>query len=287
MMQILRRLDEPRAFARAAKARGERVGLVPTMGYLHEGHFSLIRAARQHAERVVVTLFVNPAQFGPKEDLDKYPRDFERDCALCESAGADALFAPEAAHMYAPGHATWVDVTGSLTAGLCAASRPGHFSGVATVVTKLFNLCEPDVAVFGQKDAQQAAVIKRFTADLNLPVEIVVAPIIREPDGLAMSSRNTYLSPEERAQATVLKRSLDAAVALYDGGERRSEVILSAVEDVLESAPLARTDYVELVDASTLEPITMMERRALLALAVFFGPTRLIDNILLPNTGVI
>jgi pantoate--beta-alanine ligase len=287
MMKILRRLDEPRAFARAAKARGERLGLVPTMGYLHEGHLSLIREARRRAERVVVSLFVNPTQFGPKEDLAKYPRDFERDRALCESAGADALFAPEAIHMYAPGHSTRVDVEGSLTAGLCAASRPGHFAGVATVVTKLFNLCEPDVAVFGQKDAQQAAVIRRFTSDLNLPVEIVVAPIVREPDGLAMSSRNTYLSTEERTQATVLKRALDGAVALYDGGERRNEVILSAVEDVLESAPLARTDYVELVDASTLEPITMLERQALLALAVFFGPTRLIDNTLLPNTGVI
>jgi len=286
-MQILRRLDEPRAFARAAKARGERVGLVPTMGFLHEGHLSLIRAARQHAERVVVTLFVNPTQFGPKEDLDKYPRDFERDCALCESAGADALFAPEAVHMYAPGHATKVEVEGSLTSGLCAASRPGHFSGVATVVTKLFNLCEPDVAVFGQKDAQQAAVIRRFTADLNLPVKIIVAPIIRESDGLAMSSRNAYLSREERAQATVLKRALDAAVALYDRGERRAEKILTAVLDALESAPLARVDYAELVDASTLEPITMLERRALLALAVFVGPTRLIDNTLLPNTGVI
>jgi pantoate--beta-alanine ligase len=287
MMQIFRRLDEPRAFARATKAGGESVGLVPTMGFLHEGHLSLIRAARQHAERVVVTLFVNPTQFGPKEDLDKYPRDFDRDCALCESAGADALFAPEAAHIYPTGHATKVEVEGSLTSGLCAASRPGHFSGVATVVTKLFNLCEPDVAVFGQKDAQQAAVIRRFTADLNLPVKIVVAPIIRESDGLAMSSRNAYLSREERAQATVLKRSLDAAVTLYDGGERRTEVILTAVLDALESAPLARVDYAELVDASTFEPITMLERRALLALAVFFGPTRLIDNTLLPNTGVI
>lgn len=286
-MQILRRLEEPRAFARAAKARHERVGLVPTMGYLHEGHLSLVRVARQHAERVMVTLFVNPKQFGPREDLDRYPRDFERDRALCEAAGVDALFAPEAHEMYPLDHATRVEVSGNLATGLCGDSRPGHFSGVATVVTKLFNLCEPDVAVFGQKDAQQAAVIRRFTADLNLPVEIVVAPIVREADGLAMSSRNVYLSPEERGQATVLKRTLDAAVALYDGGERRAEVILSAAEDAITSAPLARVDYAELVDASTFEPITMLERRALLAFAVFFGPTRLIDNTLLPNTGVI
>jgi pantoate--beta-alanine ligase len=257
------------------------------MGYLHEGHLSLVRVARQHAQRVMVTLFVNPKQFGPREDLDRYPRDFERDRALCEKAGVDALFAPEAHEMYPPDHATRVEVSGNLATGLCGDSRPGHFSGVATVVTKLFSLCEPDVAVFGQKDAQQAAVIRRFTADLNLPVEIVVAPIVREADGLAMSSRNVYLSPEERGQATVLKRTLDAAVALYDGGERRAEVILSAVGEAIESAPLARIDYAELVDATTFEPVVMLERRALLALAVFFGHTRLIDNTLLPNVGVL
>ncbi len=253
------------------------------MGYLHEGHLSLIRIARQHAGRVVVSLFVNPTQFGPGEDLERYPRDFERDRALCEKAGVDALFVPDAGDMYPHGFATSVDVRGTLTAGLCGASRPGHFAGVATVVTKLFNLCEPDVAVFGQKDAQQAAVIRRFTEDLDLPVQIVVAPIVREADGLAMSSRNVYLSPEERAQAVVLKRSLDAAVALFDRGERNVAAIINEVEELVSSTPLARIDYVELVDAHTLAPVDVLERPALLAVAVYFGKTRLIDNTLLPT----
>jgi pantoate--beta-alanine ligase len=285
-MLVLGRLDEPRAFARACKARGERVGLVPTMGYLHEGHLSLVRAARERADRVVVTLFVNPTQFGPKEDLAKYPRDFERDRALCEAAGVDALFAPEASDMYPPGHATSVEVSGPLTTGLCGASRPGHFSGVATVVTKLFTLCEPDVAVFGQKDAQQAAVIRRFTSDLNLPVEIVVAPIVREADGLAMSSRNVYLSPDERAQATVLKQALDRASAAYAGGERDAAVLVGLMRDTLATAPLCRLDYAACVDDATLEPLTRIERPALLALAAFFGTTRLIDNVRLIEPGV-
>ncbi len=284
-MQVLRRTDEPRAFSRACRARGERVGLVPTMGYLHEGHLSLVRAARERADRVMVTLFVNPTQFGPREDLAKYPRDFDRDRALCESAGVDALFAPEAADMYPPGHATRVEVTGPLTTGLCGASRPGHFSGVATVVTKLFALCEPDVAVFGQKDAQQTAVIRRFTADLDLPVEIVVAPIVREADGLAMSSRNVYLSPEERAQALVLKRSLDAASQAFASGERDAGKLLAVVRDTLATAPLCRPDYVACVDDATLEPLETIVRPALLALAAFFGTTRLIDNVRLVDNG--
>ena len=286
-MQILRRIDEPRALARTCKSRGERVALVPTMGYLHEGHLSLVRIARQHADRVVVSLFVNPTQFGPGEDLDRYPRDFERDRALCEEAGVDALFVPEAANMYPQGFSTSVDVHGTLTKGLCGASRPGHFAGVATVVTKLFNLCDPDVAVFGQKDAQQAAVIRRFTEDLNLAVEIVVAPIVREADGLAMSSRNVYLTQDERAQAIVLKKSLGAAVALFDRGERNSAAIINEAEDIVASAPLARISYVEIVDARTLAPVDVIERPALLALAVYFGKTRLIDNTLLPPTGVL
>ena len=285
-MLVLRSLEEPRRFARACRARGERVGLVPTMGYLHEGHLSLIREAKRRARRVVVTLFVNPTQFGAGEDLDRYPRDLERDRALCEAEGADALFTPEARDMYPPSHATRVNVSGTLTSGLCGAKRPGHFAGVATVVTKLFNLCEPDVAVFGQKDAQQAAVIKRVTADLDLPVEIVVAPIVRERDGLAMSSRNVYLSPEERAQAPVLKRSLDAAAALYRGGERRSRVIVEAARSLIGSAPLAKVDYMEMVDAGSLAPVDVLEGPALLAVAVYFGKTRLIDNTLLPDDGV-
>jgi pantoate--beta-alanine ligase len=285
-MQVLRRIDEPRAFARACKARGERVGLVPTMGYLHEGHLSLVREARERADRVMVTLFVNPTQFGPREDLARYPRDFERDQALCAQAGVDALFAPKAEEMYPPGHATRVEVSGPLTTGLCGASRPGHFSGVATVVTKLFSLCEPDVAVFGQKDAQQAAVIRRFTADLNLPVEIVVAPIVREADGLAMSSRNVYLSADERAQAPVLKRALDRASASFAAGVRDANALVGIMLDTLASAPLCRPDYAACVDDATLEPLTRIERPALLALAAFFGTTRLIDNVRLTESGV-
>lgn len=277
-MLVLRRAEEARSFARSARSRGETVGLVPTMGALHEGHLSLIRIARQRCGRVMVTLFVNPLQFGPREDLDRYPRDFERDRNLCEHEGADALFAPGAGEMYPPGFCTRVDVPGPLTAGLCGARRPGHFTGVATVVAKLFAICEPDLAVFGQKDAQQAAVIRRLTRDLNLPVEIVTAPIVREPDGLAMSSRNVYLSPEERAQAPVLKASLDEAGRLFAAGERDAGTLLDAVRARIASAPLARPDYVEIVDAGSLEPVAAVKRPALLALAVFFGATRLIDN---------
>jgi pantoate--beta-alanine ligase len=239
---------------------------------------SLLRIARRQADRVMVTLFVNPLQFGPREDLERYPRDFERDRALCEKEGADALFAPDAAEMYPPGSCTRVEVPGPLTAGLCGARRPGHFTGVATVVTKLLAICEPDVAVFGQKDAQQAAVIRRLVRDLNLPVEVVAAPIVREADGLALSSRNVYLSPEERVQATALKASLDEAERLFAAGERDAGALAAAARAVLDSAPLARPDYVELVDAGTFEPVSVLRRPALLALAVYFGATRLIDN---------
>ena len=280
-MQILRRADEARAFSRRSRSEGERLALVPTMGYLHEGHLSLISAARKGAGRVVVSIFVNPLQFGPSEDLARYPTDFERDARMCEEAGVDAIFRPDAAEMYPAGHATRVTVEGPLTSGLCGASRPGHFAGVATVVAKLFAICEPDVAVFGQKDAQQAAVIRRMTADLNLPVEIVVAPIVREADGLAMSSRNVYLNAEERSQAASLHRALVAAQALASSGAVEREALLRAVREVLAGASLARIDYAELVDAETLETVPRLERPALLALAVFFGKTRLIDNVVL------
>ena len=280
-MQILRRAEEARAFSRRSRSEGERLALVPTMGYLHEGHLSLISAARKGAGRVVVSIFVNPLQFGPSEDLARYPTDFERDARMCEEAGVDAIFRPDAAEMYPAGHATRVTVEGPLTSGLCGASRPGHFAGVATVVAKLFAICEPDVAVFGQKDAQQAAVIRRMTADLNLPVEIVVAPIVREADGLAMSSRNVYLNAEERSQAASLHRALVAAQALASSGAVEREALLRAVREVLAGASLARIDYAELVDAETLETVPRLDRPALLALAVFFGKTRLIDNVVL------
>jgi pantoate--beta-alanine ligase len=277
-MELLKTPAEARAFSRGAKARGKRVALVPTMGYLHEGHLSLVRLARQNAGAVMVSLFINPKQFGPGEDLDRYPRDFERDRSLCEREAVTALYAPDAAHVYPPGFCTSVEVAGSLSAGLCGASRPGHFRGVATVVTKLLCTCEPDLAVFGQKDAQQAAVVRRLVRDLDLPVEILVAPIVREADGLAMSSRNVYLSPEERAQAPALKAALDEASALFARGERRAERLIEAARGRLMEAPLARIDYVELVDADKLQPVAIVDRPSLLALAVFFGATRLIDN---------
>ncbi len=285
-MLILQRIEDTRAWSRDRRARGESVALVPTMGYLHEGHLSLIQKARRNADRVIVSIFVNPTQFGPHEDFDRYPRDPERDARLCEEAGADALFLPGTSEMYPQGYATYVNVEGPLTETLCGASRPGHFRGVATVVTKLFAICEPDVAVFGQKDAQQVAVIRRFTADLNLPVRILVAPIVREKDGLAMSSRNVYLSDEERRQALSLSASLRLAQDLFAGGERKSEFLLGAVTRTISTEPLASLEYARLVDMSSLEPITTIEKPALLALAVRFGGTRLIDNTILPpQTG--
>lgn len=280
-MQILRRVEEARDFSRRCRSRGESVALVPTMGSLHEGHLSLVRLARSRAERVVVSIFVNPAQFAPGEDFERYPRDVERDLALLERENVDAVFTPEVAEVYPPGFATRVTVEGALTRGLCGASRPGHFAGVATVVAKLFASCEPDLAVFGQKDAQQAAVIRRMTADLNLPVEVVVGPIVREADGLAMSSRNVHLAPEERLQAPALKRALDRVAALYRGGEVRAAALLEAAGEAIAAAPLARVDYVELLDCQTFEPVDVVRRPALLALAVFFGRTRLIDNAVL------
>lgn len=280
-MQILRRAEEARGFGRRCRSRGERVALVPTMGFLHEGHLSLVRLAKSKAERVVVSVFVNPAQFAPGEDCERYPRDLERDLALLEREGVDAVFTPDATEVYPPGFATRVTVEGALTGRLCGASRPGHFAGVATMVAKLFASCEPDLAVFGQKDAQQAAVIRRMTEDLNLPVEVVVGPIVREADGLAMSSRNVYLTPEERLQAPALKRALDRVTALHQGGEVRAAALLEAAREAIASAPLARVDYVELVDCQSFEPVDAARRPALLALAVYFGRTRLIDNTVL------
>jgi len=267
------------ALARAREA-GMSVGLVPTMGALHEGHLSLIRRAREEGGYVVVSVFVNPTQFGPQEDYSRYPRDLQRDTALAVEAGADLIFAPAAEEMYLPGHSTWVEVEG-LTEGLCGASRPGHFRGVCTVVTKLLTLCRPDRAYFGQKDAQQLAVIKRMNRDLDLGAEIVPCAIVRENDGVALSSRNVYLTPEQRAQAVALSRSLRAAEGLVAGGERRVALLEAAVRQVLAEAPLGEIDYVAFVDAEDLTPVEAVERDVLLALAVRFGRTRLIDNTVL------
>ena len=277
-MQLLKTKQEVREAVRAARCRGLSIGFVPTMGYLHEGHLSLARRARAENEVVVVSIYVNPTQFGPNEDLARYPRDLERDLDLCREVGVDIVWNPD--EMYEPGHRTWV-VVGDLTERLCGASRPTHFRGVTTVVTKLFGVVQPDHAYFGQKDAQQAFVIRRMTRDLDLGVDIVVCPTVREADGLAMSSRNVYLTPEQRAQAPTLRRALLAAEEMVAAGERRAAAILARVEEVLAEATLGRIDYVEIVDTDLLQGVEAVDRESLLALAVFFGTTRLIDNTLL------
>lgn len=257
-----------------------RVGLVPTMGYLHEGHLSLVRRAREETDHVVVSIFVNPTQFGPREDLSKYPRDLDRDLSLLEPLGVNLVWIPTAEIMYPPGFQTWVEVEG-ITQPLEGSMRPGHFRGVTTIVAKLFNAVQPHKAYFGQKDAQQAAVIRQMTRDLNFPLEVVVCPIVREPDGLAMSSRNVYLDPEQRKAATVLSRSLKVAKEAYDNGERDAEKIRGKMKEVLASEPLAQVQYVSCADYDTLEELETITGKALLSMAVFMGKTRLIDNIVL------
>jgi len=262
-----------------AKARRSRlkVGLVPTMGALHEGHTSLIRAARHECGFVVVSIFVNPAQFGPNEDYARYPRPFEADLAVCAREGVDLIFAPEGAVMYQPGFRTFVEVR-ELQDPLCGASRPGHFRGVATVVLKLFNIVNPDIAYFGQKDAQQVRLIQQMVRDLNLPVEIRVCPIVREPDGLALSSRNQYLNPEQRRAATALTRGLGQAKSLVQRGERKTDAVRQALLQPILAAPGVEVEYAEVVNAETLRPCSQLSGKILLAVAVRLGSTRLIDN---------
>ena len=255
-------------------------GLVPTMGFLHEGHLSLVRAAKSECASVGVSIFVNPTQFAPTEDLEAYPRDLERDLAMLEAEGVDVVWTPTAEEVYPPGFQTWVTVE-EVTKPLEGSMRPEHFRGVATVVAKLFLAFEPQRAYFGQKDAQQALVIKRMVYDLNFPLEVVVCPIVREPDGLAMSSRNTYLDPEQRRAATVLSRSLEAAQEAFVEGERQSEALRQIVKEVLESEPLAKVQYVSLADPDTLEECSGPIDRGLISMAVYVGKTRLIDNTLL------
>ena len=265
------------AWADTARQQGTRVGLVPTMGFLHRGHISLMEAARARADRTVVSIFVNPTQFGPGEDLDRYPRDFEGDLVKCAAAGMDAVFAPSPGAMYPPGHQTFVEVTG-LSEGLCGARRPGHFRGVATVVTQLFALVRPAVAVFGEKDWQQLQVVRRLALDLHLGVEVVGMPIVREADGLALSSRNAYLSPPDRERALGLSRGLQGARAAWASGMREARVLCDAVRSALAAAGV-REDYVELVEPTTLVPLAIAERPdARLLVAGFVGTTRLIDN---------
>ena len=256
------------------------VGLVPTMGFLHEGHLSLIRRAKEECDHVVVSIFVNPTQFGPKEDLSKYPRDIDRDLKLIEPLGTDLVWMPTPEIMYPQGYQTWVEVE-AITKPLEGSMRPGHFRGVTTVVAKLFNGVQPHKAYFGQKDAQQAAVIRQMVRDLNFPIEIVVCPIVREPDGLAMSSRNVYLDPEQRKAATVLFRTLNTAKDLYETGERDAEKIRGKMKEVLASEPLAEMQYVSCADYDTLEELDEIKGKALLSMAVYLGKTRLIDNFVL------
>ncbi len=259
----------------------EPTGLVPTMGYLHEGHLSLVRAARDDCASVVVSIFVNPTQFGPTEDLAAYPRDLARDLELLESEGVDLVWMPTAGSMYPPGYQTWVSVE-EMTLPLEGAMRPGHFRGVTTVVAKLFNAVQPDRAYFGQKDAQQALVIQQMVRDLNFPLEVVVCPTVREPDGLAMSSRNTYLDPQQRQAATVLYRALSAARTAYRLGEASGDRLRQVMADTINAEPLARLQYVSCADPQTLQEIEgAIQDRALLSMAVYIGKTRLIDNILL------
>jgi pantoate--beta-alanine ligase len=270
--------------ARQARAEGRIVGLVPTMGALHEGHLSLIKRAKQDCSPVIASLFVNPKQFGPKEDFANYPRSFEEDVKKFTEAGVEGLFAPEPAEVYPPGFCTYVNVDG-LSERLEGRSRPGHFRGVATVVLKLLEIVQPHFAYFGRKDAQQARVIQQMARDLNVDTEIVVCPIVREPDGLALSSRNAYLNAEERRAATVLYRALDAARREMTAGGRDALQLQAAMRKVLGSEPLAGVDYAEIVDANTFEPVNQVRRSCYALLAVFIGKTRLIDNLLIERTG--
>ena len=279
-MKIHSTIEDMRAASRAARLAGLRVGLVPTMGALHEGHLSLVRTAKQQCDAVVVSIFVNPLQFGPNEDLAKYPRTFERDCELLSKEDVDFVFAPSVEAMYPEASITYVTVEG-MSEKLCGRSRPGHFRGVTTVVSKLFHIVEPDLAFFGQKDAAQAAIIRRVVQDSNFPVEIIICPIVREPDGLALSSRNVYLSPQQRKSALVLYRALQEMRSRFEQGERKSAPLIQAGNRVLAQEPGVRLDYLEIVDPDTLEAVAETNNTALVAVAAFVGSTRLIDNIVL------
>ncbi|MDP4179145.1 MAG: pantoate--beta-alanine ligase [Bacillota bacterium] len=276
-MLVVHSIKEVKDAVSAWRKEGLTVGLVPTMGYLHEGHASLVKKSSDENDRVVVSVFVNPIQFGPNEDYDKYPRDIESDSKLVEAAGGNLIFNPLNEEMYAPDFSSFVDTAG-VTEGLCGAKRPGHFRGVCTVVTKLFNIVCPDRAYFGEKDAQQLAVIKRIVRDLNIPVEIRPCPIIREQDGLAKSSRNTYLNDRERKAALVLSRSLNKAHNAIEKGERNSDKLKAVITEEILNEPLAKIDYVEISDSLSLKPVDSIKKSVLVAIAVYIGKTRLIDN---------
>jgi pantoate--beta-alanine ligase len=279
-MRICKTIEDMRAACRAARHGGKRLGFVPTMGALHEGHLSLVRAARAACDVAAVSIFVNPTQFGANEDLAKYPRDFERDRDLLEKEGVELLFAPSVEEMYPAGAVTWVTVE-ELSGKLDGRSRPGHFRGVTTVVAKLFHIVEPDAAFFGQKDAAQVAIVRRMVCDLKFPVEIVACPIVREADGLAMSSRNAYLDTAQRRQALVLHRALMGVQKLWEAGERDAATLVAAGREEVAGEKSVRLDYFEIVDPESLDPVRDLAGSSLVAVAAFVGPTRLIDNILL------
>ena len=283
-MKICHTIDEMRATRHAARRKGKTVGLVPTMGALHEGHLSLVRMARAQCDLVVVSIFINPLQFGPHEDLAKYPRNFDRDRDLLEREGVEVIFAPTVEEMYPAGAITYVTVE-ALSDKLCGRSRPGHFRGVTTVVSKLFHVVEPDQAFFGQKDAAQSVIIRRMVRDLDIPVQVVIGPIVREPDGLAMSSRNAYLDASQRLSALVLHRSLLAVQERFDRGERKVQALIEAGKQVFSEDPSVRLDYLEIVDPETLDPVDDLSQRALVAVAAFVGKARLIDNVVLSESA--
>lgn len=279
-MKILKTVDEVRNQVKAWKKEELSVGLVPTMGYLHEGHQSLIKKSVEQNDKTVVSVFVNPMQFGPTEDLESYPRDLDADAKLCEETGADVIFHPEPEEMYRPGFCSYVNMTG-LPDALCGLTRPVHFKGVCTVVNKLFNIVQPDRAYFGQKDAQQLAIIMRMVTDLNMDIEIVGCPIVREPDGLAKSSRNIYLTKEERQAAVVLSKAVNLGNEMIEKGERDAHAVVSAMKELISAEPLADIDYVEMVNMDTMKAIDTVEGHVLCAMAVRFGKARLIDNFIL------
>ena len=278
-MEFAQTIQEIRSLVNAARNTGKRIGLVPTMGALHIGHISLIEAAVKGCDFVVVSIFVNPTQFGPGEDFEKYPRPLEADLRICQDAGVDVVFTPEPEEMYPAENITWVTVE-KLTEPLCGKSRPGHFRGVTTVCAKLFNIVGPDVAYFGQKDAQQSIVIKRMVADLNMPLEIVICPTVREQNGLAVSSRNQYLSKQQRKDATNIYKSLQACRQMIDAGTTDSQKIITEMQQILQQIPTGQIEYVSIVDAETLEDIDKIAGKVLAAVAVKVGPARLIDNIM-------
>ena len=279
-MRTINKAAEMQDAMNREKSLGKTIGFIPTMGFLHQGHLSLVRESLKKAEVTVVSIFVNPAQFGPQEDFKDYPRDIHRDFEILEKEGVDYLFVPGDEEMYPEGYKTYVEVSG-LKDKLCGRSRSSHFRGVCTVILKLFNIVEPDFAFFGQKDAQQAIILKRMAADLNLKVKVEALPIVREEDGLALSSRNTYLSQEERRAALVLSKSLDEARQMVENGERDAGRIVNGMREMIDREPLARIDYVEIVDMDNLDPVNNIEKEALAALAVFVGKVRLIDNTIL------